>query len=63
MVALSLSRVISEASSITESPGETKTSMTSTSLKSPMSGTLISMVSPLVSFMVCFFSWAAVAAR
>ena len=52
MLALSLSSVISDASSITESPGETKTSMTSTSLKSPMSGTLTSMMSPLLSFMV-----------
>src|SRR5689334_5259374 len=43
IVALSLSSVTSEASFSTRSPGFTSTSMTGTSLKSPMSGTLISM--------------------
>ena len=45
MVALSDSNVISEDSFCTVSPGLTSTSMTSMSLKSPMSGTLISTVS------------------
>src|SRR5204863_203340 len=44
MVALSDSRVTSESSAFTVSPGLTKTSMTGTSLKSPMSGTLTSIV-------------------
>ena len=43
IVALSLSSVTSESSLVTLSPGFTSTSMTGTSLKSPMSGTLISM--------------------
>ena len=41
--ALSLSTVISDCSANTRSPGLTSTSMTATSLKSPMSGTLMSM--------------------
>ena len=40
IVALSDSSVTSESSAATVSPGFTKTSMTGTSLKSPMSGTL-----------------------
>ena len=40
--ALSLSTVISDCSAFTASPGLTSNSMTSTSAKSPMSGTLIS---------------------
>src|SRR5438132_1655797 len=44
MVALSDSSVTSESSAFTASPGLTKTSMTGTSLKSPMSGTLTSIV-------------------
>src|SRR3954447_16572358 len=40
--ALSLSTVISDCSAATRSPGLTSTSMISTSLKSPMSGTLTS---------------------
>src|SRR5436190_738345 len=44
IVALSDSSVTSESSAFTLSPGLTKTSMTGTSLKSPMSGTLTSMV-------------------
>src|SRR5947199_371141 len=44
MVALSDSRVTSESSAFTVSPGLTKTSITGTSLKSPMSGTLTSIV-------------------
>jgi hypothetical protein len=39
MVALSDSSVMSDCSFATASPGFTSTSMTSTSLKSPMSGT------------------------
>src|SRR5688500_16077758 len=39
MVALSDSSVMSDCSLVTASPGLTRTSMTSTSLKSPMSGT------------------------
>src|ERR1700694_1223828 len=42
IVALSDSNVTSESSAFTVSPGLTKTSMTGTSLKSPMSGTLTS---------------------
>ena len=42
IVALSDSSVISESSTPTVSPGFTSTSMTGTSLKSPMSGTLTS---------------------
>ena len=41
--ALSLSTVIRLCSTDNESPGDTNTSIISTSLKSPMSGTLISM--------------------
>ena len=41
--ALSLSTVIRLCSTAKKSPGDTKTSIISTSLKSPMSGTLISM--------------------
>src|SRR5690606_14454312 len=41
--ALSLSTVMSDCSSLIVSPGLTSTSMTETSLKSPMSGTLMSM--------------------
>ena len=44
IVALSLSSVTSESSFDTLSPGFTSISMTGTSLKSPISGTLISMV-------------------
>ena len=44
IVALSDSTVISDVSFSTASPGLTRTSMTSISLKSPMSGTLISTV-------------------
>jgi hypothetical protein len=44
MVALSDSTVISEVSLATLSPGLTRISITSTSLKSPMSGTLISVM-------------------
>src|SRR5688572_7096951 len=40
IVALSDSSVMSDCSLVTASPGLTSTSMTSTSLKSPMSGTL-----------------------
>ena len=40
--ALSLSTVISDCSAFTVSPGLTSTSITATSLKSPMSGTLMS---------------------
>jgi len=43
IVALSDSSVTSESSFLTASPGFTRTSMTGMSLKSPMSGTLISM--------------------
>ena len=42
MVALSDSSEISDCSFATVSPGLTSTSMTSTSLKSPMSGTFTS---------------------
>ena len=42
--AFSLSSVISESFFLTRSPGLTKTSMTGTSLKSPMSGTRTSIV-------------------
>ena len=42
IVALSLSSVMSESSFFTASPGFTSTSMTGTSLKSPMSGTFTS---------------------
>ena len=45
-VALSDSSVISGSSAFTASPGLTSTSMTGTSLKSPMSGTRTSKVSP-----------------
>ncbi len=44
IVALSDSSVTSESSAFTASPGFTKTSMTGMSLKSPMSGTLTSIV-------------------
>ena len=44
IVALSDSSVTSESSAFTASPGLTKTSITGTSLKSPMSGTLTSIV-------------------
>ena len=44
IVALSDSSVTSGSSTLTTSPGLTWTSMTGTSLKSPMSGTLISIV-------------------
>ena len=44
MVALSLSSVISGSSVLTASPGFTWISMIGTSLKSPMSGTWISLV-------------------
>src|SRR5207244_636521 len=44
MVALSDSSVISESSGFTASPGFTNTSITGTSLKSPISGTLTSTV-------------------
>ena len=42
IVALSLSRVMSESSFFTASPGFTSTSITGTSLKSPISGTFTS---------------------
>src|SRR6266446_1954438 len=45
--ALSDSTVISDCSGLTRSPGATSSSMTSTSLKSPMSGTLISTMLPM----------------
>ena len=44
MVALSDSSVISASSALMASPGLTRTSMTGTSLKLPMSGTLTSMI-------------------
>src|SRR6185503_16692125 len=44
IVALSDSSVTSESSALTASPGLTRTSMTGTSVKSPMSGTLTSIV-------------------
>ncbi len=44
IVALSDSSVTSESSAATVSPGLTNTSMTGMSLKSPMSGTLTSIV-------------------
>src|SRR6185436_3853039 len=44
IVALSDSRVTSESSALTVSPGFTRTSITGTSVKSPMSGTLTSIV-------------------
>jgi pyruvate/2-oxoglutarate dehydrogenase complex dihydrolipoamide acyltransferase (E2) component len=44
IVALSDSSVTSGSSALTTSPGLTRTSMTGTSLKSPMSGTLTSIV-------------------
>ena len=44
IVALSDSSVTSESSAFTASPGLTKISITGTSVKSPMSGTLISIV-------------------
>jgi hypothetical protein len=48
--ALSLSTVISDCSASTRSPGLTSTSMISTSLKSPMSGTLTSSAAMFLSF-------------
>ena len=50
MVALSLSISISGSSAFTVSPGFTKTVITGTSLKSPMSGTLTSICAILGSF-------------
>ena len=50
IVALSLSSVTRESSLRTASPGFTRISMTGTSLKSPMSGTLISMVATAVPY-------------
>jgi hypothetical protein len=47
--ALSLSTVISDCSGLTVSPGLTSTSITSTSLKSPMSGTCTSTRWPISS--------------
>ena len=47
MVALSDSSVISGSSGATSSPGATRISMIGTSAKSPMSGTLISIVSAI----------------
>src|SRR6185503_2888694 len=44
IVALSDSRVMRDCSLVTLSPGLTRTSMTSTLLKSPMSGTLTSLL-------------------
>ena len=44
IVALSLSNVITGSSAFSESPGLTRISMISTSLKSPISGTLISLI-------------------
>ena len=48
IVALSLSSVTSDCSAATVSPGLTRISMTSTSLKSPMSGTMTSCMAPMV---------------
>src|SRR5689334_2987248 len=48
MVALSLSNVTSESSALIASPAFTRTSMTGTSLKSPMSGTSTSLSAPNV---------------
>ena len=53
MLALSDSTVISDCSACTVSPGLTSNSMTSTSLKSPMSGTLTS--TWLIVFAPCFW--------
>ena len=47
IVALSDSSVTSGSSAFTRSPGFTKISITGTSVKSPMSGTLISVVAPM----------------
>ena len=44
IVALSVSSVMRESSSLTRSPGLTSTSMTGISLKSPMSGTKTSLI-------------------
>jgi pyruvate dehydrogenase E2 component (dihydrolipoamide acetyltransferase) len=52
--ALSLSTVTSDCSTLTVSPGLTSSSMTSTSLKSPMSGTLTSTRAMLVSLSLLF---------
>ncbi len=49
IVALSLSSVTRESSFFTVSPGLASSSMTGTSLKSPMSGTLISMAATAAS--------------
>src|SRR5436190_4924315 len=49
--ALSLSTVTSDCSAATWSPGLTRTSITSTSLKSPMSGTLTSRAAMLLFFL------------
>src|SRR5690606_15971478 len=49
IVALSVSRAMSDCSAATVSPGLTSTSMTSTSLKSPRSGSSTSFVAPMVS--------------
>src|SRR5262245_51172748 len=48
IVALSDSSVISDCSGVTSSPGFTRISMTSTLLKSPMSGTNTSCLAPMV---------------
>ena len=47
MVALSDSTAINDCSGLTESPGATSTSITSTVSKSPMSGTRISLMAPM----------------
>ena len=47
IVALSLSSVTSDCSGATVSPGLTRISMTSTLLKSPMSGTSTSCIAPI----------------
>ena len=48
IVALSLSSVTSDCSTATVSPGFTRISITSTLLKSPMSGTMTSCMAPMV---------------
>ena len=53
IVALSDSSVTSESPAFTASPGLTKTSITGTSVKSPMSGTLTSIV--LIAIVSCAF--------
>ncbi len=54
IVALSLSSVMSESSFLTASPGFTSTSITGTSLKSPMSGTFTSIAAKSRLLLVLF---------